>query len=246
MTVEEFSNQFDTLVSSYRRFRDFDNKENLDTVEFNEYEKSLYLTKAQEEIVLALYTGRNSFGQSFEETEELRRNLSNLVKEAQLEPIKSSTGIPLGIDSRSTFFTLPEDVWYITYEAVDLEDIICQAFSPMDVYPVTQDDYHKTKRNPFRGVGDRRALRLDLSDGVIEIICKYAVKDYYLRYLRRPKPIILVNLPNKLTIEGESKKIECELHSSLHQQILEKAVIEALQNKLGSSRSNNENNNRNR
>ena len=51
MTRLEFSNQFDTLVSSYRRFRDFDSKEPLDTIEFDELEKSQFLTKAQEEII---------------------------------------------------------------------------------------------------------------------------------------------------------------------------------------------------
>ena len=69
MTVSEFSNQFDVLVSSYTRFRDFDDREPRDTIEFDEYEKSLYLTKAQEELVLSLYNGRNSSALSFEETE---------------------------------------------------------------------------------------------------------------------------------------------------------------------------------
>lgn len=44
MTTEEFSNEFDTLVSSYRRFKDFDNQELLDSIEFDEFEKSFYLT----------------------------------------------------------------------------------------------------------------------------------------------------------------------------------------------------------
>ena len=44
MTAEEFSNEFDTLVSSYRRFKDFDNKEGLDSlpkliIDFIEYLK---------------------------------------------------------------------------------------------------------------------------------------------------------------------------------------------------------------
>ena len=107
MTVQELSNQFDVLVSSYRRFKEFDNKELLDSIEFNEYEKSLYLTKAQEELVLSLYNGRNPSLQGFEETEELRRYLSNLVEEAKLEPIVTSDGKPLGIESNSKFFTLP-------------------------------------------------------------------------------------------------------------------------------------------
>lgn len=235
MNCAEFSDAFDTLVSSYRRFKDFDNKENLDSVEFNEYEKSLYLTKAQEELVTALYNGRNSSGESFESTEELRRYLSNIVKEARLAPISNSNGLIIGIGSSSKFFTLPSDCWYITYENVTVDGLNCDSLNPMDVYPVTQDDYNKTRRNPFRGANDRRALRLDLADGVIEIVSKYAVTSYYLRYLRRPKPIVLKDMPNDLTIEGEGTKTECELHEALHQKILERAVAEALQSKATAS-----------
>lgn len=238
MTTQEFSDAFDTLVSSYRRFKDFDNKEVLDSVEFNEYEKSYFLTKAQDELVIALYNGKNVSGESFESTEELRRYLSNLVKEVRLQPITNTSGLVIGIGSNSKFFTLPQDLWYITYEAVDIDGARCSALSPMDVYPVTQDDYNKTKRNPFRGANDRRALRLDLSDGVIEIVCKYIVKDYYVRYLRKPKPIILVNMPNNLTIDGVGKKSECELHEALHQRILERAVTEALQSKITNNKDN--------
>lgn len=238
MTTQEFSDAFDTLVSSYRRFKDFDNKEILDSIEFNEYEKSYFLTKAQDELVIALYNGRNVSGESFESTEELRRYLSNLVKEARLQPITNASGLVIGIGSNSKFFTLPQDLWYITYEAVDIDGARCSALSPMDVYPVTQDDYNKTKRNPFRGANDRRALRLDLSDGVIEIVCKYIVKDYYVRYLRKPNPIVLVNMPNNLTIDGVGKKSECELHEALHQRILERAVTEALQSKITNNNDN--------
>lgn len=238
MTTQEFSDAFDTLVSSYRRFKDFDNKEILDSIEFNEYEKSYFLTKAQDELVIALYNGKNVSGESFESTEELRRYLSNLVKEARLQPITNTSGLVIGIGSNSKFFTLPQDLWYITYEAVDIDGARCSALSPMDVYPVTQDDYNKTKRNPFRGANDRRALRLDLSDGVIEIVCKYIVKDYYVRYLRKPKPIVLVNMPNNLTIDGVGKKSECELHEALHQRILERAVTEALQSKITNNNDN--------
>ena len=238
MTTQEFSDAFDTLVSSYRRFKDFDNKEILDSIEFNEYEKSYFLTKAQDELVIALYNGRNVSGESFESTEELRRYLSNLVKEASLQPITNTSGLVIGIGSNSKFFTLPQDLWYITYEAVDIDGARCSALSPMDVYPVTQDDYNKTKRNPFRGANDRRALRLDLSDGVIEIVCKYIVKDYYVRYLRKPNPIVLVNMPNNLTIDGVGKKSECELHEALHQRILERAVTEALQSKITNNNDN--------
>lgn len=232
MTLPEFSNQFDVLVASYRRFKDFDNRELLDSIEFNEYEKSLYLTKAQEEVVLSLYTGRNSSGDSFEETEELRRYLSNLIMEEQLEPIVTTNGKPLGIDSKSKFFTLPEDLWFITYESVLLSNPKCEGASTMEVVPVTQDEYHRIRKNPFRGANDRRALRLDLSEGNVEIVCKYDVSQYYVRYLKKLNPIVLEDMPNDLTIDGVDKATSCEVHPSLHQRILEMAVQEALRDKL--------------
>ena len=230
MGIEGFSNQFDVLVNSYTRFRDFDDKEPRDTIEFDEYEKSLYLTKAQEELVLSLYNGKNPYSESFEQTEEIRRYLASLVKEASLEPITTSDGRPLGMESTSKFFTLPLDLWFITYEAVIISDGKCENTSSLEVYPVRQDEYHKIKKNPFRGANDRRSLRLDLADGVVEIISKYTVTEYYVRYLKKLKPIILVNLKDT-SIDGYSEAMDCEVHESLHQRILERAVQMALQSK---------------
>lgn len=246
MTRQEFSNQFDTLASSYRRFKDFDDREVLDSIEFDEYEKSLFLTKAQEELVLSLYNGRNSSLQGFEETEELRRYLSNLTEEVKLNPISTTGGKPLGIDSSSKFFTLPDDLWFITYEAVEITGKTCDHGTSMEVIPVRQDEYHRIKRNPFRGVNDRRALRLDLSDNVIEIISKYQVTEYYVRYLRKIKPIILEDLPNGLTISGLNEATDSEIHEGLHQRLLEMAVDMAMKSKIGAvsqqtQRSNNNN-----
>lgn len=59
MNVTEFSNEFDILLDSYRRFKDFDKQESYDSYDFNEYEKSVFLTKAQEDIIVELYSGKN-------------------------------------------------------------------------------------------------------------------------------------------------------------------------------------------
>ena len=91
--------------------------------------------------------------------------------------------------------------------------------------------YHKIKKNPFRGANFRRTLRLDLSDNNVEIVSKYEVTKYYVRYLRKLKPIILVDLPNELTIGGLGVATESEIHESLHQRMLEMAVQRALQSK---------------
>lgn len=228
MTNDEFSNGFDILVSSYRRFRDFDHKEPVDTIEFDEYEKSFFLTKAQEELVLSLYNGRNSSGRSFEETEELRRYLSPLVKDAVLV---SGEGAFMGVEENSKFFILPEDLWFITYEAVNISDGKCEGHTSLEVVPATQDEYNRLRKNPFRGPNDRRALRLDLSDNTVEIVSKYNIESYYLRYVKRLSPIILTDLPNDLEIDNISDATECLLPETLHQKILENAVILALHSK---------------
>lgn len=231
MDIEEMSNGFSTLVNSYHRFKDFDRQEILDSIEFDEYEKSLYLTKSQDDLVLALYTGKNTFGDTFEGTEEMRRHLSSVVKEARLEPIVTSNGMPLGMESSSKFFTLPDDLWFITYECAAIADTSCESLTNQDVLPVKQDEYHKIKRDPFRGANGRRVLRLDLADNVIELVSKTPVASYYIRYIKLLSPIILEDLPPGLTIRHKSERTPCELHEGLHEKILEHAVMLALQSK---------------
>lgn len=231
MTISEFSNGFDTLLSSYSRKGMFGDEGTSYDLVFDEYEKSYFLTQAQEEIVIGLYNGRNPLGESFEETEELRRYLSNLVCEATLDPISSSNGYPIGMNSHSKFFTLPSDLWFITYEAVTVTDSTCPSTSVLDVLPVRQDEYQRIRKNPFRGANSRRALRLDLADGVIEIISKKDVESYYIRYLKSLTPIVLEDLDGDVSVGGEQEKSPCELHESLHQKVLERAVEKALQSK---------------
>ena len=231
MTTEEFSNEFDTLVSSYRRFKDFDNKEGLDSIEFDEYEKSVFLTKAQEELITAYYSGRNSNLYSFEKTEEVRRYLSSLVRTVKLTPNESTCACGL-ITPDAQVFCLPEDVWFITYEAAYLGDNedSCLSGKALDVVPVMQDYFHRVKRNPFRGPNDRRALRLDIADKKVELVSKYPISKYLVRYIVKPAPIVLTKLKD-VSVDGYTASQTCELEESLHRPILDLAVRLALQSK---------------
>lgn len=62
----------------------------------------------------------------------------------------------------------------------------------------------------------------------VEIISDYPVESYTVRYIRKPKPIILTDLDEGLSIEGISTITECELNSALHDIILQRAVRLAL------------------
>lgn len=240
MTSEEFSNGFDTLVNSYRRFKAFDKQERLDSIEFDEYEKSFYLTKAQEELVINFYNGKNPYGDSFESTEELRRYLDNLVK-TKVYKAEDAIAVVDALSDKSLFFELPDDIMFITYEQVTFDDasIGCYNGQTADVYPVTQDEYNKVIKNPFRGPTKHRVLRVDTGDNNVELISKFNISKYLVKYLSKPSPIILEYLPNGLTINGISSETPCELNEILHNTILKIAVQTALQSKVINTKDNN-------
>lgn len=229
MTTEEFSNEFDTLLNSYSTIEAFGKTPS--TIELDEYEKSVFLTNAQEEIVIGMYNSKNPFGDSFERTEEIRRYLSDLIKTYTTTDKKVGY---TGLSKSSVFFELPPDLWFITYESVNLKDdgLGCMSGEDISVIPITQDKYHRIRKNPFRGTNERRALRLDLSDKVVEIVSKYNVESYLVRYLSRPAPIILTDLTDSLSINGISVKTECELNPVIHRAILERAVKLAIMSRV--------------
>lgn len=69
--------------------------------------------------------------------------------------------------------------------------------------PVTHDHFDKIKENPFKGKNKDRVLKLSLSDNRVELISDYSIKEYTVRYLRQPRPIILEDLSQyDLTING--------------------------------------------
>lgn len=237
MNVTEFSEQWDIL---------YNNIASNAAPGLTEYEKSVFLTQAQKEVVLGLYNGNLGYG--FEQVEENRKYLSPLVRTVELKEddiVVADNYIGLtSTDPRfknSTFFMLPKDLWFITYESANVFDKNnkCISEREFDVTPVTQDMYHKVRENPFRGANDRRILRLDVEPvsvdddtesvtHVVELVSKYDIDSYLVRYIRHPHPIILENLDKSgLSIEGETDTQTSELNPILHKIILEIAINKA-------------------
>ena len=220
MTTEEFSNEFDVLLISYITI-------NQDSFKLDEYEKSVLLTESQEAVIKELYNGKLA-GEGFEETEEIRRGLDSLVN--TLELTSENISKPKMSD-KSQFFQLPSDIWFITYESALLSDesLGCKNNTRVIVIPIRQDEYHSVESNPFRGPSDKRVLRIDTGSSIVELISKYNIKSYFVKYLSKPKPIILQDISNEnLTINGEKLKMGCKLNESLHRTILEGAVALAI------------------
>lgn len=214
MTNQEFSNEFDIL---------YNNISSNQAPGLDEYEKSVFLTDAQESLVLDMITGNNPTGDSFEKTEELREYLTNLVKSARLSPIEDR--MTLKISDKSTMYNPPQDLWFIVYESVTLDEneLDCNTPDSIKVIPITHDEYSKIRNNPFRRPEKNRVLRLNISNK-IELVSKYKINDYTIRYISRLEPIILIDLKDGLSIRGETKETNCKLNPALHEAILERAV----------------------
>lgn len=234
MGIKEFSDSFDTLLDSYANTAQFGDTISREDIALDEYEKSLFLTDAQEKELLSLYNGKNIDREGFEKSEEIRRYLAPLIMESKIQPLEEdeNTIIPEGIEENSKFFRLPQDLWFITYEAMVTDKAACSGMATLEVVPARQDEYHRLRKNPFRGISERRALRFDFSDGMVEIISDRNISYYYVRYVRKVTPIILIDLPDGLKIDGSSAASGCLLHESLHRRILDRAVRMALQSKI--------------
>ena len=190
----------------------------------NSYEKSVFLTDAQDNIILELYSGRNSTGLSFEETEELRRYLSKFVhrKEIKLEGTSTTNEIPV-----SSIYTEESNVLAILYEEADAAESKChQSSGNLLIVPTTWDEYWKTSKNPFRKANSRRVLRLDSDDKIILKSSK-PLGTYKVTYLQKPAPIILENLTSyDLSIRGETQpSIGALENSTLFNMIVNRAAL---------------------
>ena len=226
MTTKEFSDSFDTYINSYSTIPSLGGLD----IKLDEYEKSVFLTQAQEDIVIELYSGRNQYSGSLESTEEMRRYLSGLINTVVLT--EQSVG-HVGLSDKSVFYDIPQEVWFITYESAILGDdsLGCLNGTTANVVPVTQDEFYRIMGNPFRGASETRVLRLDAGEKLVELVSKYNITGYTIRYLSQPSPIILINLPDGLEINSISEITECELNPALHGAILERAVRLALMSK---------------
>lgn len=215
MNHVEFSNEFDVL---------YNNIMSNAAPGINEYEKSVLLTKAQDEVLKNYFNPRgNKYQEGFDGSAKRQIDFSGLISVADCTAIEGE-----GLDLRAKIYKMPSDVFLVINETLTTDTGVKQ------VVPIKFDEYSRLMSKPYKEPLKYQAWRL-VTEGsgndnvVVEVIphSGETVSKYTVRYVRRPKPIVLVDLASEygdVSINGVSTISECELNPLIHEEILQRAV----------------------
>lgn len=149
MTTEEFSNEFDVL---------YNNISNNMAPGVNEYEKSVFLTKAQSEIIKAYFnTSSNKIRVGFDASERRQYDFSILLRTANLfniNTVNERVTTLEKIDKRSQVFLFPEDYF------LSVNEVISDANQFYSVLPITYTEYQRMMTKPYPYPPKRMAWRI--------------------------------------------------------------------------------------
>lgn len=222
MTTQEFSNEFDVL---------YNNIMSNQAPGLDEYEKSVFLTKAQLEILKNYFNPKgNKYGQGFDENAKRQIDFSTLITVAKPSQYTPEGGY-VKFDDRSQLYKMPQNILLMLNETgINTVDGVKRLIS---IIPMNYEEYARLMSKPWKQPLKNQGWRLFQSTGGVDFISEVVIKydstltDYKIRYVKRPKPIILANLADEysnVSIEGINTITECELDPIIHPEILQRAV----------------------
>lgn len=219
-TVKEWSQEFDIL---------YDNIMSNKAPGLTEYEKSVFLTRAQEEVVLAHFSRHgNAAQEGLDDSIERQQDFASLIVHATMS--QNGTGT---LDPRAKQFVYPTDVLFTLNEQVSVTVGTESHF--LVVVPLSYDEYARLMRKPYKYPAKGSAWRLLVNAAspgsvamkaeVVARIATGATMVYYISYVKKPDPIILETLTQDYgTINGKTVAAPCLLPAHLHNEILVRAV----------------------
>lgn len=252
MTSLEFSNEFEIL---------YNNIMSNQSPGIDEYEKSVFLTKAQLELVKNYFNPRsNKTQEGYDDSAKRQYDFSvlNTVKKYFAEEYNEidfedgndnehsiithlKTNI-LGEDEMDIkfnryFYKTPYDFLFFINEEAFVERVIparenLKQRNAAIVTPINFNDYTILRGGTYKyPVSKNECWKLITNKkDENEIIAPYNYKivAYTLRYVRKPKPIILTDIQSEYgtTIDGEGNTLSpvCELPEAIHPEIVQRAV----------------------
>lgn len=246
MTTDEFSNTFDTLLNSYNNQASFGEAYSKLDIVLDEYEKSVILTQAQDIIVKSYFDKTlNQQGQGFDDSTRRQIDFSSLITVKTVP--KYTKGDHDTYDSRGILYELPNNVLVVLNEKLEITSNN-KLKSTFVVVPINYKEYDRQMSKAYTQPLKKQSWRIfqtettgiDILSEIIPIegtISSSDVVKYKIRYIRRPRPIVLQDFSqdtiDNVNIDGVSTRSECELNPIVHMDILNKAVELALVYRAG-------------
>ena len=227
MTNKELSLEFDIL---------FNNIMSGIAPGINDYEKSVFLTKGQEEIIKNyLNPLGNKYAEGLDDSKKRFTDFSGLIK---TEEISTLTTPVASIDRRAVTFALPTDAFVLLNEVLQGTDKEAKT-RDFQIIPISYLEYTRLMSRPYKEPLKGQAWKITTEGSTVAhstIIPNSSITSskYIVRYIKRPNPIILRDLSEIefeeglkagfLSINNIRVKTECELNSEIHREILDRAV----------------------
>lgn len=148
MTNQEFSNEFDIL---------YNNIMSNAAPGINEYEKSVFLTKAQKQVIRAYFEpSQNKSMKGFDNSEKRQYDFGSLMSTATLERYDEQLYGELNkLDSRSIAYVVPEDLFLaINESAMDDSGRI------YSILPIGYQEYNRLMLKPYNYPPKKQVWRL--------------------------------------------------------------------------------------
>ena len=240
MTANEMSYRFDILYNKITKF---------DAPGYKDREKSELFNISQSEIIKSYYNPKgNKYKEGYENSEKRRKDLANLVRNVYL----TATNLSVSQTDCHKFgymYDLPTDMLWAVQEECDMDRYIldCSTVSyavdpksgfpiltgmdfnsilTIKIKPVTHDEYNLNIENPFKRPYEKLIWRLDfynIAGQTPEMrhelinMSGFLILRYRIRYIRKPTNIVVDNTT-------PVNQVNCELISSLHDEIVIRAV----------------------
>lgn len=232
MTATEFLVQFDVL---------YNNVTSNQAPGLNGYEKSVFLTKAQDELVKNYFSAtHNQKQEGYLDSPKREYDFSSII---EVTNGGSTSGTKLyPSNDYSKMFLIPNNVFII------LNEQLVQNNTVYTIVPLDYTEFQKLMKKPYKLPLKGQAWKLSHSrktnngvSSIAEFIANFSktgVPTYTIRYIRRLDPIILEDLETTygegLTIKGQHDIVNhtfennitspCELPLELHEELLQRAV----------------------
>lgn len=204
MTEQEFSDQFDVL---------YNNITSNQAPGLDEYEKSVFLTKAQEELVKNYFSPKGNTKQDgFDDSPKRQADFACLIRTL---PLSYDDTIDR-FDQRSAAFPMPTDLF------ICLNEQLMDGNIPITVVPISYSEYDRLMSKPYKYPPKYQAWRLITKSQVQKEVATVTYsKDFYTLVLSssykkpvRMKVVIGSETEPQVVEEDGIVTITCELGST--------------------------------